>query len=214
VARLASLRPSGGHGRVGWPGERVESGCRWRLLGGGLWNSYSGEQVVRPGQYAGVQALWVWGAALGVLRWQRARTEQGARRWWQKVAAAGLGASREKGLRGGFYSRAWVVRRCTTDRLTPHHGMGRGVAQTGPRRVAMPWPMASGGRRARPMDERHVDCPEIPLTSCTGANARGARTPGRGPASACVYGAVRWRPTWRRRRSAGDVAHAGAANTV
>jgi hypothetical protein len=132
VARLASLRPSGGHGRVGWSGEGAESGAHRRLLSGGLWNSYSGEQVVRLGQYAGVQALRVWGEALGVLRWQRARAEQGARRRWQKVAAAGLGASREKGQRGGFYSRAWVVRRCATDRLTPRHGMGRGVAQTGP----------------------------------------------------------------------------------
>jgi hypothetical protein len=43
VARLASLRPSGGPGRVGWPREQVESGARRWLLGGGLWNPYSGE---------------------------------------------------------------------------------------------------------------------------------------------------------------------------
>jgi hypothetical protein len=30
VARLASLRPSGGPGRVGWPGEQVGSGTRQR----------------------------------------------------------------------------------------------------------------------------------------------------------------------------------------
>jgi hypothetical protein len=63
VAWLASLRPSGGPGRVGWPGEQVESGTHRRLLGGGHWNPYSDEQVVRPRQHAGVQALWVWGKA-------------------------------------------------------------------------------------------------------------------------------------------------------
>jgi hypothetical protein len=129
------------------------------------------------------------------------------------VAAAGLGDSREKGQRGGFYSRAQVVRWCATDRLIPWHGMGRGMAQTGPRRAAALWPMASSGRRTRPVGERHVDCPGSPLTLCTGGNTRGARTLGRGPASACVYDEVRWRPSWRQRRSAGDVARAGAANT-
>jgi hypothetical protein len=111
------------------------------------------------------------------------------------VAAAGLGVSREKGQRGGFYSRARVVRRCATDRLTPRHGMGRGMAQTGPRRAAALWPMESSGQRARPVGERHVDCPGSPLTSCKRANTRGARTLGRGPASSCVYGEVRWRPS-------------------
>jgi hypothetical protein len=126
------------------------------------------------------------------------------------VALAGLGVSRENGQRGGFYSRAQVVRRCAMDRLTPRHGMGRGMAQTESRRTAAPWPMASSGRRARPVGERHVDCLGNPLTPCTEANARSARTPGRGPASACVYGEVRWHPTWRRQRSAGDVARGGA----
>jgi hypothetical protein len=51
--------------------------------------------------------------------------------------------------------------------------------------------MASGGQRARPVGERHVDGPGSPLTSCTGANTRGARTPGRGPALVCVYDDVR-----------------------
>jgi hypothetical protein len=32
VARLDSLQPSGGPGRVGWPGEQVESGTRRRPL--------------------------------------------------------------------------------------------------------------------------------------------------------------------------------------
>jgi hypothetical protein len=99
VARLASLRPTGGPGRVGWPGEQVESGARRRLLGGGLWNPYSDEQAVRPGHHAGVQALWVWGEALGVLRWRRARAEQGARRrrqWWPRRASVSR-ARRGKG---------------------------------------------------------------------------------------------------------------------
>jgi hypothetical protein len=75
VTRLASLRRSGGPGRVGWPEEQVGSGTRRRLLGGGHWDPYSSEQVVWTRQHAGVQAVWVWEEALGVLRWQRARAE-------------------------------------------------------------------------------------------------------------------------------------------
>jgi hypothetical protein len=47
VARLASLRPSGGPGRVGWPGEQVESGAHQRLLGGGRWSLFPGAQAAR-----------------------------------------------------------------------------------------------------------------------------------------------------------------------
>jgi hypothetical protein len=116
------------------------------------------------------------------------------------VATAGLGVSREKGRRGGFYSRARVVRRCLRDRLTPRHVMGLAWRKQdrGVRRCCGQWRAASSGRRALPVGERHVDCPGNPLTSCTEANVRGAQTPGRGPVSACVYGEVRWRPTWRR----------------
>jgi hypothetical protein len=35
VARLAALRPSGGPGRVGWLGDRAESGARRRRQWGG-----------------------------------------------------------------------------------------------------------------------------------------------------------------------------------
>jgi hypothetical protein len=56
VARLASLRPIGGPGMVGWPGEQAELGARRRRLWGGCWDAGSGEQAGRPGQYAGVQA--------------------------------------------------------------------------------------------------------------------------------------------------------------
>jgi hypothetical protein len=65
----------------------VGSGTRRRLLGGGHWDLYSGEQVVWPRQHAGMQALWVWEEALSVLRWQRARAEQGThrrRQWWPR----------------------------------------------------------------------------------------------------------------------------------
>jgi hypothetical protein len=65
---------------VGWPWDQAEGRARRQLLCGGRWNSYSGEQAVRPGQHASVQALWVWGEARGVLRWQQTRAKQGARR--------------------------------------------------------------------------------------------------------------------------------------
>jgi hypothetical protein len=65
------------------PGSKWEVG----LASGGHWDPYSGEQVVWTRQHAGVQALWVWEEALGVLRWQRARAEQGTsrrRQWWPR----------------------------------------------------------------------------------------------------------------------------------
>jgi hypothetical protein len=50
VARLASLRPSGGPGRVGWTGVQVGSGARRWLLGGGRGSLCSGAQAARPRQ--------------------------------------------------------------------------------------------------------------------------------------------------------------------
>jgi hypothetical protein len=104
------------------------------------------------------------------------------------VAAAGLGVSREQGRRGGFYSRAQVeVVRDGPVNSTAWHGARHGANRT----MTCGGAVTNGERRARPVGERHVDCPRSPLTSCTGANTRGAQTPVRGPASACVYGDVR-----------------------
>jgi hypothetical protein len=67
VARVASLGPSGGAGMVGWLRDRAESRARRRRQWGSRRELQSGEQVDRPRQHAGVQALWVWEEALGVL---------------------------------------------------------------------------------------------------------------------------------------------------
>jgi hypothetical protein len=52
---------------VGWLGDRAESGARRRRQWGGRREPQSGEQVERPRQHAGVQALWGREEALGVL---------------------------------------------------------------------------------------------------------------------------------------------------
>jgi hypothetical protein len=50
VARLASLRPSGGPGRVGWPGVQAgREALRW-LLDGCRGSLCSGAQAARPKQ--------------------------------------------------------------------------------------------------------------------------------------------------------------------
>jgi hypothetical protein len=143
VARLASLRPSGGPGRVGWPGERVELGTRQRLLGGGCRNSGSGEQTGRPSQHAGVQARKVWGEALGVLRWPRARAEQGAHRrrhWWPQRGSVSRAS---RGEEGAFIAgHKW--RQCATDWLL--HGTAWAQAGVRRRRAAAGRPMAVLGR--------------------------------------------------------------------
>jgi hypothetical protein len=56
VAVEASGRPSGAARRVGWLGIQVGNRAKRRTLGGGRWNSDSGEQAARAGLHAGVQA--------------------------------------------------------------------------------------------------------------------------------------------------------------
>jgi hypothetical protein len=45
---LASMRPSGGLGRVDWLGAQAGSGARQRQRGGGRRSLYSGAQAARP----------------------------------------------------------------------------------------------------------------------------------------------------------------------
>jgi hypothetical protein len=97
VARLASLRPSGGPRRVGWHGEQVESGTRRRPL----------EPVLR--QAGGMaKATRQRAGSLGVGRSSRnaqmATGTSGARcsSAAAMVAAAGLGVSREQGKEEAF----------------------------------------------------------------------------------------------------------------
>jgi hypothetical protein len=85
---------------------------------------------------------------------------------------------------------------------TVGRGMGTASAQRAVATCVADSPMASGGRRARPVGERRVARPGDPQMLCTEAHRHGARTTGRRPASACVYGEVRDGPTWRRRRRA------------
>jgi hypothetical protein len=48
AARVASMSPSGGPGRVGWLGAQAGSGARRRLLGDGRGRLCSGAQAARP----------------------------------------------------------------------------------------------------------------------------------------------------------------------
>jgi hypothetical protein len=68
----------------------------------------------------------------------------------------------------------------------------------------------NGERRALPLGEHCVEWLGSPQTSCTGAKDCDAWTPGRQPASVCMYGEVRRQPTWSgmtrragRRRASG-----------
>jgi hypothetical protein len=72
----ASGRPRGAARRVGWLGIQVGDRAHWRMLGGGRWNSDSGEQVAWPGLRAGVQAQVVQEEGLGVLRRHWSQAEQ------------------------------------------------------------------------------------------------------------------------------------------
>jgi hypothetical protein len=69
---------------------------------------------------------------------------------------------------------------------TARHGAQRGANRTvtcgGAVATSEQWAAGAAGGRAA------CGLPGSPLTSCSGANARGVRTPGRGPVSACVYG--------------------------
>jgi hypothetical protein len=191
VARLASLRPSGGPGRVDWPREQVESGTCRRLLGGGHWNPYSSEQVVRPRQHAGVQARWVWREALGVLRWQRARAEQGARRRRQWRPRRGSVSRASRGEGEAFIARhRW--RRCATDGLLP--GTTWGAVWLG---YDGAWAATFGGHRASGVRRRHRPAPESTARGSQGEGRKGrfdaigshrARTDGHWPVSMCQPG--------------------------
>jgi hypothetical protein len=68
AAHRASVSPRGGATSAHWLGEQAEVRARQWLPGGDSRSSGSGEQAVRPGLHAGVQAQVVQEEGLGVLR--------------------------------------------------------------------------------------------------------------------------------------------------
>jgi hypothetical protein len=177
---------------------------------------YSGEQVVRPRQHASVQARLVWREALGVLRWQRARAEQGARRRRQCRPRRGSVSRASRGEEEAFIAgHRW--RRCATDWLLP--GTAWGAIWPG---YGGAWAATCGGRRASGVRRRHRPARESTTRGSQGEGRKGrfgaigshrARTDGHWPVSACGPGGT---TTVRARHGAGardgahrDVSHFG-----